>query len=146
MKIPKSLEWKQDALHLLDQTLLPFELKTLVIKDVDTLWEAIKSLRVRGAPAISIAGSYGLYLGMKDSTHLSKQNLKNKTKSVSQYLNSSRPTAVNLQNALQNILNAVENSIKDSKDLLNLILNTAHEIYLEDVKICTALGENALSL
>lgn len=146
MEIPKSLEWKNDSLYLLDQTLLPFEFKYLKVESAEVLWEAIKSLRVRGAPAISIAGAYGFYLGLRSSSHLSLAEFKEKANFYYQYLNSSRPTAVNLQFALHRVLTLVKNSEKNPPELLTEMLMTAHQIYNEDLKICTALGEHALPL
>lgn len=147
MNIPKSLEWKNDSLWILDQTLLPFEFNYLKMDDAEGVWEAIKSLKVRGAPAISIAGGYGFYLGLRSYAKLELAAFKSKASEVYHYLNSSRPTAVNLQFALTKILEHIQKATNTNVDtLLNEILELAHQIYQEDLKICTALGENALPL
>ncbi|MCH8301004.1 MAG: S-methyl-5-thioribose-1-phosphate isomerase, partial [Candidatus Marinimicrobia bacterium] len=62
MNRPPTIEWKDDRVFMIDQTLLPGELKILEITDHKIIAEAIKSLRIRGAPAIGIAGAYGLVL------------------------------------------------------------------------------------
>ena len=82
MNIPKSLEWKDHSLYLLDQTLLPFSFVFLKVDDVETVWEAIKSLKVRGAPAISIAGAYGFYLGLRPHTNLPIEQFQQKAKEL----------------------------------------------------------------
>jgi methylthioribose-1-phosphate isomerase len=148
MKIPKSLEWKEDSLYLLDQTLLPFSFNFLKMTEVEAVWEAIKSLRVRGAPAISIAGAYGFYLGLVKHHGADVLMVQKKAQEIADYLNSSRPTAVNLQFALKRVLEVVMKAKAGTnvKSLLNDVLNEAHNIYEEDFKICTALGENALPL
>ncbi|MDR1925332.1 MAG: S-methyl-5-thioribose-1-phosphate isomerase [Planctomycetaceae bacterium] len=93
----ETLSWVGDVsdgfLRLIDQTLLPLELCTLDCRDVETVWDAIKRLRVRGAPAIGIAAAYGVVVGLQraDTDSFDAQFEK-----VVQYLASSRPTAVNL--------------------------------------------------
>lgn len=146
MNIPKSLEWKNDSLFILDQTLLPFEFHSIKADDAETVWDAIKHLRVRGAPAISIAGAYGFYLGLRYSSELSLEQFKFKAKEIHDYINSSRTTAVNLQYILSRLLSLVENAHQSPTQLIKEILNFCHKIYDEDLKICTALGENALPL
>lgn len=146
MKIPKSLDWKDDSLYLLDQTLLPFTFNFLKVNDAETVWDAIKSLKVRGAPAISIAGAYGFYLGLLPSLSLNSEQFKLKANELYVYLNSSRPTAVNLQFALKRVLSVVNNSTENPRETAKKVLLTAHAIYNEDLAICTALGEHALPL
>src|SRR5215207_2592025 len=87
----ETLRWSggiDGTLHLIDQTLLPSELWQIECHDVATVWEAIKQLRVRGAPAIGIAAAYGVVLGVREDL--------TKLAAVVDYLASSRPTAVNL--------------------------------------------------
>ncbi len=71
---PATLRWIGDAadghLRLLDQTLLPLEVREIECRDVETVFEAIRSLRVRGAPAIGIAAAYGLVLGAQGAAVL----------------------------------------------------------------------------
>lgn len=62
----QSIEWQEDHVRILDQTYLPGREVYSDIRDVGRMWEAIKKLRIRGAPAIGIAAAYGLYLGIKD--------------------------------------------------------------------------------
>ena len=72
MKHLDTLHWVGQAdgfLRLIDQTLLPVELTEIDCRDVETVWEAIKTLRVRGAPAIGVAAAYGVCLGMHRGVH-----------------------------------------------------------------------------
>lgn len=155
MKIPISLEWKHDALFALDQTKIPFSKEYLHLTDEIQVWNAIKTLKVRGAPAISIAGSYGFYLGLKKylnivSKSISKDEFLKVALSTFHYLKSCRPTAVNLEHALRKILNFIERQIELNNlspiQITEEVLKIAHSIYEQDLVICTALGKNALPL
>jgi len=83
-------------LEMIDQTLLPVELKEIACRDVETVWEAIKTLRVRGAPAIGIAAAYGVCLGLQTVAGRDEAALFARLEEVTGYLATSRPTAVNL--------------------------------------------------
>lgn len=96
----KTIEWVggiDGCAKLIDQTLLPGKLVCIDIRDTDTMWEAIKVLRVRGAPAIGIAAAYGVCLGLQTIENNSSidQALAH-IKKTGTYLATSRPTAVNL--------------------------------------------------
>ena len=78
---------------MIDQTLLPNELKLIDCRDVETVWEAIKMLRVRGAPAIGIAAAYGVCVAVGEDT---EGDLPSRALKAADYLATSRPTAVNL--------------------------------------------------
>src|SRR5581483_10203591 len=91
-----SIQWVGDVrgcLRLLDQTRLPTEVEFLECHDVETVFEAIRSLRVRGAPAIGIAAAYGVCLGVRGAT---TADWERRLEEVVDYLAGSRPTAVNL--------------------------------------------------
>ena len=95
MPIP-TIEWADGRIHLIDQTLLPNEFNQIYCDDVESVWEAIKSLRVRGAPAIGIAGALGAVLGVWKSEATNYPDFAAALKDVTDYLATSRPTAVNL--------------------------------------------------
>ena len=92
--------WIGDAdaghLQLIDQTLLPVEYRELALRTVEEVWEAIKLLRVRGAPAIGVAAAYGVIVGCQTARVASRDEFDARLKHVVQYLAESRPTAVNL--------------------------------------------------
>src|SRR3954452_5890589 len=95
----ETLRWVGDEhgyLVLIDQTRLPTELVELECRDVEAVWEAIKQLRVRGAPAIGIAAAYGVVLGVRRSLPVENNAFFTRLHEVIDYLASSRPTAVNL--------------------------------------------------
>src|SRR6188474_3530075 len=95
----ETLRWVGDArgcLVLIDQTHLPLEIVELHCDDVEVVWEAIRSLRVRGAPAIGIAAAYGICLGLQRHITENSEQFFQRLNQVCDYLASSRPTAVNL--------------------------------------------------
>jgi methylthioribose-1-phosphate isomerase len=128
-------------IEMIDQTLLPGEFKLLPVHSVETLWEAIRSLRVRGAPAIGVSAAMGVVLGIRDAT--SPDLLFEKLAGVCDYLASSRPTAVNLFWALDRMRRRAETlrglALGEIKAGL---LEEALAIREEDTRICRAIGEN----
>ena len=143
---PETLQWIGDAdgyLRLIDQTLLPNELKQIECKDKETVWEAIKMLRVRGAPAIGIAAAYGFVIGIRDQSG----DLGQQVCQVADYLASSRPTAVNLFWALDR-MRGVFDSVSDRPvDEIRLrLLQEARAIHEEDRQMCHAIGRHGAAL
>jgi methylthioribose-1-phosphate isomerase len=147
----KTLEWIggiDGYLEMIDQRRLPTELVMLKCRTVEQLYNAIKTLTVRGAPAIGVAAGFGLSLAMQqlDSKTDLPQAL-DQLKSSRDYLASSRPTAVNLFYALDRVVHCAQNFIvKNSTaalaDLRKTILDEAMAIYDEDVKMCQEIGKN----
>lgn len=141
------LDDENSTLIILDQTLLPNEKIFLRLTNQNQIWEAIYSLRVRGAPAIGIAAAYGAYLGIKESKAESYEQLYEDLKKVKEYLASSRPTAVNLFWALDRMetrFRAEEGKTVD--EIKNALKNEADTIRAEDEMVCKTIGEYALSL
>ena len=138
----KTLSWIGDEngfLRLIDQTLLPNDLVEIECRNVETVWEAIKKLRVRGAPAIGIAAAYGVCVGMQqDAT----DSLKSRLKEVTEYLASSRPTAVNLFWALDRMKAVAEAALesKSAKEVIQELFEEAKKIHEEDRDICRRIG------
>src|SRR5690606_29188011 len=98
-KTPETLRWAGDVdghLVLLDQTRLPQQVVELSCHDAETVWEAIKVLRVRGAPAIGIAAAYGVCLGVRRQIEQGARDVRKAVEETAAYLATSRPTAVNL--------------------------------------------------
>jgi len=143
----QSIEWKSGSLTVIDQTHLPSQEVYTQLNSVGQVWDAIKKLKVRGAPAIGIAGAYGLYLGVRDLPNSDYTSFYSECERVCNYLNSSRPTAVNLSWALNRLLTTVK-SRKDLPvdELKSLILNTAKIIHDEDRRMCKAIGEHGAEL
>jgi len=146
MPIP-TIEWRNGAVDLIDQTLLPNELKYISCKTVEEIWEAIKVLRVRGAPAIGIAGALGTVLGIWHSKAKNYIEFKSELDKVTGYLATSRPTAVNLFWALDRMKAVAEaNKDYDIPKIKEILLNEAQKIIDEDKAICRAIGRKGAEL
>lgn len=142
-----TIEWADGRIRMIDQTLLPTEFKQIYCDDIASVWEAIKSLRVRGAPAIGIAGALGAVLGTWDSTATTYDAFAAELKSATDYLATSRPTAVNLFWALDRInRTAAENSHLEIPALKARLLAEAQEIIEEDRAMCRAIGQHGMAL
>ena len=140
----KTIEWANDAqaARLVDQTLLPNELEYLDVQDAPTMWEAIKMLRVRGAPAIGIAAAFGVYLGVRGSRVTDYESFKVEVDEVAAYLNTSRPTAVNLFWATKRMQAlAAANAMHDVTAIKQKMLAEAIAMVAEDNAVCKAIGE-----
>lgn len=149
MPLP-TIEWEGDMngrIRLIDQTLLPTELKFVYCEDIKSIWHAIKTLMVRGAPAIGIAGAMGAVLGVKDIQAKSADAFLKELKQVTTYLGASRPTAVNLFWGLARMERiAQENADKSVPGIKEALLQEALKIQNEDKLICRKIGENGVSL
>lgn len=142
-----ALDDEHSALVIIDQTLLPGEIKILHLTKQNEIWEAIKVLRVRGAPAIGVAAAIGVYLAAKEITAEDYDTFAKEFHAAAEYLNSARPTAVNLAWALrrmeQVVLDHPEKSVAELKELLR---EECQAIWAEDIDVCRRLGENGLTL
>jgi len=149
--IVKSLEWIGDVdgfLELIDQRRLPGDFIKLQCRDVETISEAIKTLAVRGAPAIGVCAAYALVLAMQKAADF--DDLEKGIKILSQsaeYLALSRPTAVNLFWALRRIQKKAGQFVAEHpkatlQDLRKVILAEANAICREDVDMCRRIGQN----
>ena len=140
-----TLQWHggtDGTLEMIDQTRLPTELVPLMCGNVETVWEAIRSLRVRGAPAIGIAAAYGVCLGLQTVKGQGPDAFFTRLREVVDYLASSRPTAVNLFWALDRMKRKAE-SLADQLDpaaITAALLCEAQAIELEDQQMCRAIG------
>ena len=147
---PRTIEWIGDLggyVQVIDQTLLPGQLKLLQISDVKILFEAIRSLRVRGAPAIGIAAAMGLVLAVREATTSDREEFLELLQSQADYLGSSRPTAVNLRWALNRLGNLARSRTTAAvSELKQILLAEAEAIRDEDAATCRAIGQNGLHL
>ena len=135
------------CLEILDQTLLPGEVKTLRLSKMEDIWEAIYSLRVRGAPAIGVCAGYALALAASQIEETDTDAFLAKLRQAKDYLSSARPTAVNLFWALDRVWTAAEHSAGRSvPDICETLFAEAQRIRDEDVAISRAIGEQGFSL
>lgn len=141
------IQWKEDTLILLDQTVLPNEVIYESFTTSEGVWDAIQVMKVRGAPAIGVSAAYGVYLGVRDIKEDSTENFLNEVQKVCAYLATSRPTAVNLFWALERMERVVKEHMHLSvSELKKLLLEEAKMIHREDEEINRQIGEHALTL
>lgn len=143
----KSIYWQDDHLVILDQTQLPLREIYSDVNTIGQVWDAIKKLKIRGAPAIGIAGAYGLYLGLRDLESKNFTSFNVELNRWIEYLKTSSPTAVNLSWALKRINQTVyANKDKDLGEIKKIILETAKTIHDEDKRVCRQIGEHGEKL
>ena len=143
----RSIKWEDDDILIIDQTKLPLETIFIKLKTVEDVWDAIFKLQVRGAPAIGIAAAYGLFISIRNSNAHSFDEFYKELKRNSDYLASSRPTAVNLFWALKRMeKRALESKDKSIEEIKRDLLLEAQSIRDEDEDMCKAIGENLLTL
>ena len=146
-----AVAWIGDAatgcLRLIDQTLLPVEYRVIYCKTVEIVWEAIKSLRVRGAPAIGVAAAYGVVVGCQPASKDSRSGFDDRLKHVTRSLAEIRPTAVNLFWALDRMRRTAQACVNMTADeLLDRLLIEARNIETEDREMCAAIGRHGQPL
>lgn len=145
----KTIEWIEDRVRMVDQTKLPVDLSYIYIDTIEEMYDAIKQLKIRGAPAIGVATAYGLYLSLKDFPETAgNEEFFQQLNKNAEYLASCRPTAVNLVWALERMKNCItacrnESSITEIKKKL---LKEAKTIHDEDNRDCRAIGENGFEI
>jgi methylthioribose-1-phosphate isomerase len=146
----ETLHWVGDAgghLMLIDQTLLPLECREVACRDPEAVWEAIRSLRIRGAPAIGIAAAYGLCLGLQRAPE-DEALFFARLHQVADFLAGSRPTAVNLFWALDR-MRARAAAVRDTcstREIREALLLEARAIHDEDRAMCWAIGQHGADL
>ena len=145
------VKFENGRMLILDQTLLPGEAVYIVMENLEQVWDAIRKLKVRGAPAIGIAAAYGAYVGVRDSTAPTYESFCMEFDKVKNYLATARPTAVNLFWALARIEDRVVRNRPgdgpfDLEAIKKALLDEADAIRMEDEQVCLAIGKNALTL
>ena len=137
----------EGKLVIIDQTLLPNEEKFLCLTTAEEMYDAIRKLRVRGAPAIGICAAYSLYTLARTISDETGEGFYQRLKEYADYLGSSRPTAVNLSWALREMLKTAEvNLALPRAELLEVLYQKAVDIHEDDVAKCRAISEYGLTL
>ena len=136
------------ALVILDQTLLPGKVRYLSLTRIEDIHEAIYALRVRGAPAIGVAAAYGLYLTAAQAETEDMDGFCANLRQAGDYLNSARPTAVNLSWALERMIRTAEENraVLTVSELKDRLLREADDIREEDIAISRAIGRYGFGL
>ncbi len=150
MKDLETLSWIggiDGYLRLIDQTRLPVEFVHAECRTVEAVWEAIRSLRVRGAPAIGIAAAYGLCVGVQTAAADDADAFFSRLDETAAYLAASRPTAVNLFWALHR-MKAVAAGLRGGgvREIAAALLAEAKAIHAEDRRMCRAIGRHGAEL
>lgn len=142
----RTIEWRNGTVITIDQTRLPHETITLEIKTIDEMAEAIKNLRIRGAPLLGAATAFALALTAYHSKANSKEKLLAELENSAKTLKSTRPTAVNLFWAADRILSKARDFSGNAEELKTLVVREAQRIADEDAEANRAIGKNGAEL
>lgn len=144
------VKFEDGKMLILDQTLLPNREVYIEMKTKEVVWEAIKKLRVRGAPAIGVAAAYGMYVAACNMPEAAEQDMVvfgAELRRAADYLISARPTAVNLAWAANRMVRVFDAAEPDTAESARRTLfDEAEKIRREDEAACYAMGEHGLSL
>lgn len=141
------MDAENNLLCCVDQRKLPNETAILSLYNAEDIYTAIKTLAVRGAPAIGVAAAIGLYAASSRFNETESEGFLYALKKTAEYLNSARPTAVNLSWALSRMVKAAEqNKDKSVPEIKAVLKAEALTIYNEDIAVCRRIGENGVSL
>lgn len=143
----KTLEWKNSELILIDQTKLPNTVEFVTVSTLQEVFDSIKDMIVRGAPAIGVTAAYGVAIAA-NNIHIDKMSdFKEELLKQCDYLNTARPTAVNLSWAIEEMKKVIADYTGDSVvELKQQLEEEAVKIHKDDIAINKAIGENLLSL
>lgn len=142
----KSISWENGSLYLLDQTRLPVEVVVEEQTSVEQVWDSIKKLKVRGAPAIGVAAAYGLVVAMRPYAGAGRDEFLTRLRGFADYLDSARPTAVNLRWAVNRVVRTLEAAAGEGPELTEVLVATAEAIHQEDLDLCRRIGEHGREL
>ena len=145
----QNIRYDKDAerLYIIDQTLLPNEEREIELRTIEEMVEAIKKLRIRGAPAIGICAGYCMYVLARGIDAKDNETFYRKLQIDSELLGAARPTAVNLRWAVGEMMAAAKAHLKDNRAaLLDALYRKAAEFHEDDIAKCTAISEYGLSL
>ncbi|MGC8740521.1 MAG: S-methyl-5-thioribose-1-phosphate isomerase [Candidatus Sumerlaeaceae bacterium] len=146
--MPKPTLWVENGrVFIIDQTKLPLEYAVEEILSVEQMWSAIRTLRVRGAPAIGIAAALGVWVAIRDQQSATSKELVSSVERACGYLGTARPTAVNLFWALERVKTHARKSCSlPPNEFKREMLALAEKMIEEDNEVCLALGRYGASL
>ena len=136
----KTIEWKNNSVIMIDQTKLPNTLEYVIYTDYNQVADAIRTLVIRGAPAIGISGAFGLALAVLQSNATEKKELIDYLEKAKNILFETRPTAVNLVWGLEKIMQ-VANQASTVQEIKTNVVETAKKMAEEDIKINMTMGK-----
>ena len=138
--------WDNNNVSLIDQTRLPGEYTRVAISRSEDMAQAIKTMIVRGAPAIGVAAAYGMYLGATEIATSDRTKFLQHLEQVASQLQETRPTAVNLFWAISRMLRTAYEEIGSISEIKATLLATAQAIQAEDLATCQAIGDRGLAV
>ena len=145
--LPETVWWQENQLFFLDQTQLPLTVAGERQDTIEQVFASIKALKVRGAPAIGVAGAYGLLVGIQNQTEVSLDQFHKLIEAKSDWLGEARPTAVNLKWALNRMVRfSQQQTVDDSQQLYDLLVAEAIRIHNEDRQLCQNIGLHGAEL
>ncbi len=139
----KTVEWTNDGVKMIDQRLLPMEEKYLTLRSYEEVADAIKTMVVRGAPAIGVSAAFGLALGAKQAVGTNTEDLEQDFDYMCQVMSETRPTAVNLFWAIERMRSAFRKARAENLNATEIkerLIEEARKIYDEDLESNRALG------
>jgi len=144
----EAVRWTPDrrAVRIIDQRRLPAELVERDLAGIDEVCDAIRTLAVRGAPAIGICGAMGLVTALPDPATTTRDTLLARAREFAGRIAATRPTAVNLPWALSRVLSAGESTAGDAGAVLDAMRADASAILEEDRAMCRRIGEHGVML
>lgn len=139
----RTIQWIDTYSRMVDQTLFPYEFKYVDIKSGQEMFDAIKTMIVRGAPAIGIAGAHGVILYAQELAkgNLSREDFIKKLLEKADYMATSRPTAVNLMWAVEKQKEVIKNSKSDIKGIIEELKQNGIKLENEDIEINKKIGD-----
>ena len=157
LNLPETIWWDSGELYLLDQTQLPLVVVGERQDTIEQVFDSIKVLKVRGAPAIGVAGAYGLLIGVRDQRELPTDLFLKELEARADWLGQARPTAVNLKWSLRRMVQFAQQHITQqqkgqqqkattSSELYELLVGEAIRIHDEDRDLCRRIGEHGAPL
>jgi len=137
--------WQDDKALLIDQTLLPTQYTLVPVSTALGMAAAIKTMIVRGAPAIGVAAAYGMYLGAREITSSDRSQFLQELDQVAILLRQTRPTAVNLFWAIDRMLHTANQTPGSVAEIKTALLQAAQAIQADDLKTCQLIGDHGLA-
>ena len=138
--------WHDDHVRLIDQTRLPAEFTYVEIRRSDDMVHAIKTMIVRGAPAIGVAAAFGMYLGAQEIQAEDRETFLSQLEQVGDRLAQTRPTAVNLFWAIRRMKDTAQKTAGDVETIRAALLQTAQAIANDDIRTCQAIGDHGAAV
>src|SRR5438093_1462355 len=151
----KTIEWTEDGVRMIDQTRLPAEEVYRTCHDYGEVAEAIRSMVIRGAPAIGVAAAMGVALGVKHSSARTVHELRAEFEIIAETISKTRPTAVNLFWAVKRMREVFESSLRADADASEAekiarakarLVEEAQRILAEDIAVNEAIGRHGAAL